>query len=116
VLLCRSLGLDTRVVLNFDISPLKPTNEDLAAALGSAKLTNKAVASSLGSVKTEESTGSQKGANVFLHFFCLGERLISATPFVYCGTGLSALKELITHNTRFSSNWARLPHSDSHSK
>jgi hypothetical protein len=67
VLLCRSLGLDTRVVLNFDISPLKPTNEDLAAALGSAKLTNKAVASALGSVKTEES--SQKGAKVFPHFF-----------------------------------------------
>jgi hypothetical protein len=66
VLLCRSLGLDTRVVLNFDISPLKPTNEDLAAALGSAKLTNKALASALGSVKTEES--SQKGAQVFLHF------------------------------------------------
>ena len=77
VLLCRSLGIDTRVVLNFDISPLKPTNEDLAAALGSAKLTNKAVASALGSVKTEESTGSQKGAKIFLHFFCLGERLIS---------------------------------------
>jgi hypothetical protein len=75
VLLCRSLGLDTRVVLNFDISPLKPTNEDLAAALGSAKLTNKALASALGSVKTEES--SQKGAQVFLHFFCLGDRLIS---------------------------------------
>ncbi len=67
VLLCRSLGLDTRVVLNFDISPLKPTNEDLAAALGSAKLTNKAVASALGSVKTEES--SQKGAQVFFPAF-----------------------------------------------
>jgi hypothetical protein len=37
VLLCRSLGLDTRIVLNFDISPLKPTNDDLVAALGSAK-------------------------------------------------------------------------------
>ena len=37
MLVCRSLGLDTRIVLNFDISPLKPTNEDLIALLGNSK-------------------------------------------------------------------------------
>jgi hypothetical protein len=37
VLMCRSMGLDTRIVLNLDIVPLKPTNEDLTAALGTLK-------------------------------------------------------------------------------
>ena len=38
ILVCRALGLDTRLVMNLDVVPLKPQNDDKKPAASKAKV------------------------------------------------------------------------------